>query len=761
MNTTDPFYSNTQTKNNIPTKKVKKVKKINTWWFLIWCIFFFLIFSLLIITSIILAIKNPNIFTTFWIKSDNLKSFLTIFTSILFWLILFISFIFFLIWLIKSIKSKTWRWKYIFTAFIWFIIIIFTITWWIISFLFIQKIKTSRNITSNEIAYWLIIDHTWKPQQIPQKTYVAPSYFKFFLNKELFKKQIQFNLQWKITDIKLDCWNQNQILNWWIKLIKWNTNLFEWECFYINKWEFNPSLIVDYITKDWLKETKKISLKPIKINSQITININWEKNENLKLNSSKNTIIWWPAPVEVFIDSQEFFNNNPSILEDWKVYWFLSKNEEADIKNKYIFKYTYDEPWLYTIKIFFPTFKKWFTLAKIIVWPKTVSNCKIDYINRNWYILFKINPNFENYASIDNISFKIIDIETNKIVDKIENTTKKTFNTRLKPWTYQAIANINLNNWKTALCKSEKINIIEKLKQVDVKIYTTNIADTNLNNRTLLKEITFKDNNTKEITINKIPSKILIKIDQIVPYGVKNYNISIEDKLWNNLPSEDWFFIAKIKNYKPYKLIINIKSKEGEKYTYKLIIKPSWKKAQAILKANPTTWYEPLTVEFDWTQSKIQPDDEIVYFTWDFGDGKIIKNSSVWKLTHTYYYDYENENWVFIAKLTIETKNWYKDSTQQRITVKKAPKNVKIISTSHPSQIAKVWDTVNLKLIADWSIKRIKWDFWNWNTYSCKYRTCDSIPTVYEQPWTYIIKAEVEFFDWNMASWTFTLKVIQ
>jgi PKD repeat protein len=48
------------------------------------------------------------------------------------------------------------------------------------------------------------------------------------------------------------------------------------------------------------------------------------------------------------------------------------------------------------------------------------------------------------------------------------------------------------------------------------------------------------------------------------------------------------------------------------------------------LKASKTVGFDPLIVEFDASVTKLNdPSDEVVYFTWDFGDGEIRKNTSV------------------------------------------------------------------------------------------------------------------------------------
>lgn len=50
------------------------------------------------------------------------------------------------------------------------------------------------------------------------------------------------------------------------------------------------------------------------------------------------------------------------------------------------------------------------------------------------------------------------------------------------------------------------------------------------------------------------------------------------------------------------------------------------------------------------------PTDEIVYFSWDFGDGIVKPNISQSVIVHTYKYNYDTENGVFKPSVEILTK---------------------------------------------------------------------------------------------------------
>ncbi len=763
-NNKDPFFQNNskQTKTpsaNIPTKKVKKVKKVNLWNFLLWCVIFWIILFLLASLSIIFVIKNPNVFNIFWIPPSSLKSFLKIFSSIFFGFAILIWFILTIIWLIKTIKTKVWKGKYIFISIVGIFLNIFAISWLIISLIFINKISTWPIINSNQIAYYMVLNNEFLPSPVKNpNSLVAPSYFQFYLNKNLFQKQVANKFFNKLKDIRLDCGNNRQILNWWLALLKADNPKFEWVCFYTTKGSYTPSLIYSYINNDWEIIDEKIPLLPIKIISEIKLTVNWKTNQNFELNNPKVSIIWWPAPVDIKIDAQDFINNNDYLINE-NIYWDLNWDKKIDIENKIAFSYTFDKKWVYNITVYFPKYKLGYTIARIIVWPKSIDDCNISIKKiRNW--TYKINLSInadQNLNKVEEIDFKITNTENWQNIYHYNKGIKTTFYKKLEPGKYKLSAIVSFDNWKKSKC--QKIFEVDTTQiKWELSIYQTNIDDIQFFQKEKIKQV-WLDNETIDIKIDKIPSFLMIKVENIIPWWIWEYEFNLKDQYWKTIKQiEKWVFTYKISSYKQQILYLYINNnKISKKYEIKII--PSGKKAIAILTAEPTSWFEPLTVQFDATQSKSELNDEIVYFSWDFWDWKTILNTSQWKITHTYTYDYQNENGIYIAKVKITTANWYTDTASVRINVKKAPKQIKILSWSHPSQIAKVGDSITFKIQADGGIKKIWWDFGNWDSYSCDYRACDSISITYDNPGKYIVKAKVEFEDWTIASDSLTIQV--
>lgn len=112
---------------------------------------------------------------------------------------------------------------------------------------------------------------------------------------------------------------------------------------------------------------------------------------------------------------------------------------------------------------------------------------------------------------------------------------------------------------------------------------------------------------------------------------------------------------------------------------------------------------DPFTVTFDASSTILRDKgDQIVYLTWDFGDGEVKKNLSQAIVSHTYKYDADNENGTYTPLVTIQTKKGHVLTfTGDLISVMRPVPNISIDFDSHPSQIAKVGDKVDLILKAE------------------------------------------------------------
>jgi PKD repeat protein len=173
-------------------------------------------------------------------------------------------------------------------------------------------------------------------------------------------------------------------------------------------------------------------------------------------------------------------------------------------------------------------------------------------------------------------------------------------------------------------------------------------------------------------------------------------------------------------------------------------------------------WFEPLTVILDASKTEINvPWDEIVYFTWDFGDGETKTNQQNWVVAHTYNYDYIKENWIFQPKVTVKTLKWNTDVVYgPTLNIKKWLLNVDLSSTSHPSRQAPVWTEVSFSAEFDWLPEKMIWDFGDGSaTTTCKWRNCTDVTHTFKEAWLYSIKLSLEFDAVQQIDGTMDFKV--
>ena len=165
----------------------------------------------------------------------------------------------------------------------------------------------------------------------------------------------------------------------------------------------------------------------------------------------------------------------------------------------------------------------------------------------------------------------------------------------------------------------------------------------------------------------------------------------------------------------------------------------------------PSEGFEPLVVRLDASQTVLNiPGDEIIYFSWDFGDGEVRKNLTNGVFSHTYTYDHEKENGTFMPKVTITTRQGHTTEVSPAlpILVKKQLVQVSLSSPSHPTQIARVGDAVRFQAEFNGLPDMMKWNFGDGkDIVQCRGRSCAEVSKVFDKPGTYSVKLTLEFED--------------
>lgn len=136
--------------------------------------------------------------------------------------------------------------------------------------------------------------------------------------------------------------------------------------------------------------------------------------------------------------------------------------------------------------------------------------------------------------------------------------------------------------------------------------------------------------------------KVWIDGKQVISSDSKIFEYTIED----NKEHEAKIVIEDIPSGAKTEIIVPIQVNRAD-IIGKIIVTPD------------TVGIDPFTVKFDASTTIVNdPTDELVSFTWDFGDGtgSIKKDFSESIITHTYRYDTIKNNGVYHPVLTIRTK---------------------------------------------------------------------------------------------------------
>lgn len=266
--------------------------------------------------------------------------------------------------------------------------------------------------------------------------------------------------------------------------------------------------------------------------------------------------------------------------------------------------------------------------------------------------------------------------------------------------------------------------------------------------------------------LSTIPTVIKIQITQISPDSTAaTKKVMLDGK--QLISSEGNVFEATIQDSKNHEMLLVVEDKaNGAKTEIKIPIQVNRADIIGKLLVTPdTVGTDPFTVKFDASTTIINdPDDEIVLFTRDFGDGtgSIKKDFSEAIMTHTYRYDTVHNNGTYHPILTIKTKKGREVSIspENNIIVKRANQTLPIHIDSHPAQVAKAGDKVDFSIEFNGLPSKITRDFGNGKTLTCDTRqSCGSTSYIYTDAGTYVIRANVAYENQPTIEGNITLKV--
>ena len=755
---TQYLQQNWYTQNHVNKPVVAQTKagsKISMKWFLIGCF----VLLILVVGGLVWLfyswMNNPAQLSSVWLDPSTAKSLLQAFAGVFFGLLVFLG-----IWLVVvnayrlvNVKNQSKIWYALWLVFG----LVMLIAWFVLGanvLNAISSMSTTASVNNNLLVLPYISMKDGYKDISTDKTIkvIAPALMSFKLGSDYFNSKILPTLwQAQITQVVLDCGNKQTIT------MNLSTALFNGSCIYFSKWDYSLALNVDYINiPTWEKIKKTIPASTLTVQSDILVTpVGWA----ITYNDNNTEMIVGKVPAKVTFDASKIFKDFG--LANYKIIWDVNWDWSADKEDASFFTYVYKKAWLYSVTVRFPELNNALYTFPLRVEQSDVPVCEISSSLAEW-TKYNFSTNFlESTSSITDYQFSIIDTANRKKPLQII----KSKNGQLS-YTFPAsgIYAINLlfvtDAGKQWSCESDDVIVWATDFNISYDVYYKNPQTTNFVQASNSGIISFVDN---ILTLDQIPTLVQVRLWQILPDDPNaTRTVSFDGK--PVLSSDNKIFEFKVEDVNTHTVTILVQNpnswaKTEKSFTVsvnrdaiigKLLIKPD------------TVWTDPFTVTLDASTTTLNDSsDEIVYFTWDFGDGEIKRNLSQAIIQHVYRYDATKENWTFTSKVTITTKKGITKIIQatNAIIVKKQNLTAKINIDSHPAQVARAGDRVSYSLEINWLPDRISWDFGNGKTLECRNRECIQATTMYDQPWNYLVKVKISYSDKPQVEWSVNLKV--
>lgn len=773
-----PTEIKTWSKNNFSLKKMA-----------IWCgVILFLMFLCFWI-MVYSLIQNPEALAWIKISANTAKMILSLFVWLVFWwavllmLGLVISNIYRLITSKNQSKRKTILWL------VWGVFWM-AVFWWImwVLFLFINKIqKVEVDIQyPTAIPYLVSMDQLDDVENLSFKhnrvslydknwnikdeiKMIAPSEFEFLLvwnELERIRKYKQMPADVRYTNITLSCWNkQNQILELDsddIKMLNSNKNVdifFNGACLYWQKWTYTYTLNVSYYNSQNMVTNYSSEGWLLKFDSEFEVYVTTTTSTSSKSKTERVLptnweFLLWKAPAKITIKTDAVFRD--FWLSSYKVKWDMDWDWVNERENQVSFDYNYRVPRVYYPRITFDDLWEFVYSFPVRVEQSEIPVCRVELENIPSTSKYTIRTEFADVSSasiIDRYNYRIINSSTNKEIERLNDDSQERVYEFPEKWRYKVVLDYVTIDWKNWWCESDDVNM--KKESFDIK-YTLMQKGSNWKFKEFCTSSKSDYLNCSNIPLDAIGQDFQIQIKSVLPSSntvrkvvyLNERALLNEEDMFNFTLDKEWTFSLKI--------VVSDEARwmaAEERLVTFTVKKPDivWKISIVSRDTREPVdeWFEPLTVILDASKTEINiPDDEIVYFTWDFWDWQISTNQQNWITSHTYNYDYVHENWVFTPKVTVKTKKW-KESTfisPVMLNIKKELMSVELSSPSHPTRQAKIWKNVSFQADFDWMPGSMIWDFWDGSApTSCPTRSCSEVMHTFKSAWSYTVKLTLDF----------------
>lgn len=736
----------------------KPTSKISIRTILVWCgvLFMFVVGWLSLVFYNLM--NNPTQLTSVGLDPNTTKTLLQTFSVLFFGLLTFlgIGFLITNLYRLITIKNKSKIW-YIFGAIFWFMIFIFAIVLWAKVITMVKNFSVENILDSDKLImpYIQLKDGIKYTREDPTMKLIAPATIYYALNTTYFNSQILPPLgQVNFTEILLDCGNGQKLK------LNTTTSQFVWSCVYFKKGEYTLNLETSYVnipTSEKIQRT--FSGWSIMFNSEIIIT---PTKSDVTFNDTKTEMILGKTPSKVMFDASEVYKDLS--LSEYKIIWDFDGDGTPDKQNNVATTFVYNEAKLYNVYVRFPGLNNYIYTFPVRVEQSDVPVCEVIVTKADGKNYTVTTHFFDTSVKIVNYQFDVLDRNKKDVsIDTIKNNNG-TFSYQFLGAGIYAIQNTFLTeDDKQWQCESDDIQVGVSNFQINYDTYFKSSQSPQfqkITNQWVVSLI------SGELVLTEIPTVIKLQVNQISPNtptatkkvlldGKQIISIdgnAFEFTIDDNAAHEATLIVEDIPSGAKTEIKIPIHVNRAD-IIGKLIVTPD------------TVGTDPFTVKFDASTTIVNDTgDELVAFTWDFGDGtwSMKKDFSEAIISHTYRYDTKNNNGSYHPIVIIKTKKGREVtvSPENDIIVKRASQKLNITIPDYPAQVANVGDRVWFSIEFNGLPSVITWDFGDGKTMTCNTRQeCASIPHVYAQVGTYLVRSSVSYTDKPTIDGTITIKI--
>lgn len=722
-------------KKKLANKVIKtNQKKVSFKGIMLWCAFFW--FFIVWWASFILysMLRNPDQSRTL-IPRETGQILLVTFAAVFFGVLFFLGFGLLVINAYRLFTAKTpKKVGYIAGSLMGFVMLVISIG---AGIPVISQITGNKSNTNNLLEPYVEMQGGRKYlYSDPEVLLIAPTKLFYQLNENVYKLQV---LAWigaaDVQGVSLSCGN-GQVLGL--------ENGRFWPCLYTTKKEYPVTMKVVYKDRvSWEQREKTVEIGNLLIASQLTIKAS---EQTISFNDKQTEMIVWTAPVKLSVDAQQVISDFG--LKSNNIQWDTDEDESFDVINTAQRTKNFFTSQLHQIAYRVSDLSPYTYLFDMRVLQPDVPVCQVQIVKKQDTI-YSFEVSFlEAETPISEYAYQIKDVEADNIYAEKKSDRNNIEYDFSRAGNYAVKAVFITQAGKKGSCESDNFRVWSVNFSADYSIQARPPQQTAYKD---IQDIASMSVSDDVISLTELPTELRFILHEVRPRTEQvDVVVIYDDKTL--LTTDQKTYDVNVESPGAHTIVVRVRDKktgeEQEVKTVQIVVQQEQIVGKIVIKPD-TVGIEPFTVKLDASTTTINdPDDEIVYFTRDFGDGDIKKNISQGVVEHTYVFDPKAEEGKYYPTVTITTKKGRTISakTDNPIIVKKAIRTAKVSFLSHPAQLANVDEPITFAVTTDGVPQKVVWTIGT-DVIECPGRQCMEMTRSFSQTGTFDIAVKVSYDD--------------